>query len=335
MLVAALGIAALFSIAAAVPNNPERWPAAQHSWQDIGAKSAAKIKSEGRRYHRPKETYRAEGEYLWFSTKVYKSGARIRFDPVGIPKVKYGEKFYYNAVTTAQYALTEYNKHLIAGADYSQPVLSAADKLIEIQSEDGSFRYHFEFPHYAATLPYAPGWFSGMAQGQALSAFARAYKLTGDQKYIEAGNKSLAFLQVSHPKGPMTDMGDLDPSLRRYIFFMEYPTEPNVYTLNGYIFTLLGLYDWSQIAGSDVAGDLFNRGAETLEKILPYYDIGGFTSYDLGHLTLPVRPLRVARKPRISTSYHKVHIELLHAMYTITGNETFAEYEKKWYGYVW
>lgn len=86
-----------------------------------------------------------------------------------------------------------------------------------------------------------------MAQGVALSALARAYNATKDARYLEAGERSLAFISVEKKDGgAKTSLADLHPSLKGYVYFLEYQTEPDVYTLNGYMFALLGLYDWGR-----------------------------------------------------------------------------------------
>lgn len=128
----------------------------------------------------------------------------------------------------------------------------------------------------------------------------------------------------------MTTLADLDESLDAYTILEEYPTEPATYTLNGYMFTLLGLYDWSCVETdtSAIAKEMFEKGIITLEKILPYYDVGGFTAYDLAHLTVE------NRKPHISPAYHRYHVAFCKIFYDITGNDTFNEYYLLWKSYV-
>ena len=60
------------------------------------------------------------------------------------------------------------------------------------QAPDGAFRHPFRYKHYQRW--YEPGWVSGMAQGLALSVFARAYYLSCDHKLIVAGDKAFDFL---------------------------------------------------------------------------------------------------------------------------------------------
>lgn len=98
------------------------------------------------------------------------------------------------------------------------------------------------------------------------------------------------------------------------------------------MFALLGLFDWAFVPGTEsnqsMAADLFQRGLLTLEKILPYYDMGTITAYDLGYMTFR------GELPHLDARYHAVHIYLLHAVYSIGGNDIFHTYEKRWISYI-
>lgn len=174
-----------------------------------------------------------------------------------------------------------------------------------------------------------------MAQGQALSCFMRAYEITKDPKYIEGGNRALKFLMLEKEKGGVrTNLRDLDPALREQIFYEEYVSTPNSYTLNGYIYTLLGLYDWAILTadypdkvGNNNAEWGFLEGVESLQYVIHLYDVGGFTNYDLGYMNFDVGP-------KLLPGYHAIHIKLLHALHSITGIQRFKDFEELWKTYV-
>lgn len=134
--------------------------------------------------------------------------------------------------------------------------------------------------------------------------------------------------------GVRTTLRDLDPSLKDRIFFEEYVSTPNSYTLNGYIYTLLGLFDWASLtqAYPDIVGENqaewgFNEGVESLQYVIHLYDVGGFTNYDLGYMNFDVAP-------RLIPGYHAIHIKLLHALYSITEVQRFKDFEDLWKTYV-
>lgn len=313
--------------------NRENWPIHQVSesnrlyseklvsdYKKAGLDASARISTD----------YKSDGDYLNYGkTKHYREASRQTFDARGVPMIKYGKEFQYNPVTISQFILAEYGRSLQGGEE--KKMMAAVNQLLKLQDAEGAFRYYFPYRHYTAVGLYKPGWVSGMAQGVALSALARVYKKTKDPKYLDYGNRAVSFLTVPKDQGgPFVSMADLDKSLKDYVFFEEYLTTPNVYTLNGYMFTLLGLYDWADITGSEQAKKLFNDGMKTLEKILPYYDIGSFSAYDLSYITHKRPSYLQELKPHGVVRYHAVHITQLAALTSITNNETIKKFLEKW-----
>ncbi len=261
---------------------------------------------------------------------VYIQSSSFKFDENGVPMVKYDEKFYYNTVTICQYALHLYDKY-IDGKGSKDKFLNIADFLIENVKKDGSLRYGFKYNHYECLNE---GWTSSMSQGQALSVLARAYYLTKNSKYVKSGQKVLGYLLTPISEGGvMDDLGALNGKLKNKIFFQQYVNSTPTYTLNGHIFTLIGLYDWSKVYCPEniyycnIAGQYWKKGLDSLKCILPYYDIGSFTSYDLYHI--------VKRSfPSSSDFYHSIHIEQMNVLYNITGDEYFKKLRDLWISYV-
>ncbi len=237
--------------------------------------------------------------------------------------IQYGDAYQYNPVTVANFALSQFAKN--QPKPPSTPFWAAAQKLIVMQGYDGALRYGFEFKHYALDKTYGPGWASGMAQGLSLAVWSRAYLVSKDKRYIKAGEKALAFLDAPVQfGGPRTSMAYLDKSLSGYVFYEEYIGDKGIYTLNGFMFTLLGLHDWCENIKSDKACSMFKDGMRTLVKILPYYDFGGFSSYDLTHVTFK------HNEPHYAIRYHSAHVYLLRALYSITKEETLNKYAQRW-----
>ncbi|MDR7028994.1 hypothetical protein J2X00_002356 [Rhizobium rosettiformans] len=255
----------------------------------------------------------------------------MRFDAEGLPKVKYGEAYHYNPVTMAQFALGAYGGE---GGPTPQ-FLVAVEKLISMQSPDGAFLYDFAFPKYATGEMYEPGWASGMAQGQALSVFARAYEHTKDTRFLIAGNKALEFMMLPvESGGTATTLMDFPPEPSENIFIMEYPQDPPVYTLNGYMFSLLGLLDWADVTGDLSVRMVAEKAMNTLKIVLPYYDLGVTSAYDLSYITVPTLANGNRRSPHALSAYHVVHIELLWALHSLTGEPMLEEFADRWLSYV-
>lgn len=278
-------------------------------------------------------TYKAMSDYLdFFTSDHFNKSDILSFDDNGIPIVTYREfGAQYNYVTICQYALYLHTKYLHGDTSVLSQFIKCTDFLLDHMDSDGSFRYKFPYYSYESL---GTNWTSSMAQGEALNVFSRAYEITHDHKYIDAGNKAFNYLITPISQGGVMDtLGSLDPRFKSDIFFQEYVNTTPTYTLNGYMFTLLGIYDWNQLSKtvSDISGDqtsyYFNEGIKTLKVVLPYYDIGGFTSYDLSHLM-------TSRDANPALDYHKVHIDLLEAIYSITGDNYFMDIRNQWVNYI-
>jgi hypothetical protein len=160
------------------------------------------------------------------------------------------------------------------------------------------------------------------------------FGITNDPRYLSAAEKLFDFMITPLSNGGCTgNLSNINRSLSRYITIEEYPIDPPDTKLNGFIFALLGVYDWSVVLSlgglnADEPLNYFQSCLDTLKRILPYYDIGGFSAADLGHLT-------VSMEPNPSLVYHGVHIYQLHALYSITGEEIFRDFENLFAGYVY
>ncbi|CAO1325006.1 unnamed protein product [Diamesa tonsa] len=169
------------------------------------------------------------------------------------------------------------------------------------------------------------GWLSSMAQGHGISLLARAYYHSGgNRKYLNAAINALKPFRVPSAQG-----GVLAKFMGKYHWYEEYPTTPASFVLNGFIYSLLGLYDLHQIAPkSKEAGLLFDQGMVSLKKMITLYDMGSGTSYDLRHFTLGIAP-NVAR-----WDYHVTHVNQLLLLATIDDDLIFSQTAERWRGYM-
>lgn len=279
--------------------------------------------------------YTALGDYLNYSTNIRpRTSGKVQLGENDVPSVQYGQDFYLNPVTVAQYGLSHYGRFLKTNNSLDRSkFLAHADALLGMQDAEGALRYPFAYRYYATKKVMEPGWVSGMAQGQAISVWVRAYKLTGDQRYATAATQALKFMKKPVEEGgTWASLKDISPRLAELGIPDEYPNQPSTYTLNGALFAMLGLYDLS-VAGPTAsvrleARQLLDNSVEAMTHLLPLYDIGGFTSYDLAHVTLKLEG------PHVAPRYHAAHIYLLHALYEATGRGTLKLYETRWSSYV-
>ena len=92
----------------------------------------------------------------------------------------------------------------------------------------------------------------------------------------------------------------------RLPFLEEYPTPHPLYVLNGFMFTLLGLYDLASVAPRSEAHSLYLAGRRTLTAALPSYDRAGVALYDLASTHIAPQ------------SYQAVQLYLLRALSSLS-----------------
>lgn len=261
----------------------------------------------------------------------------IKLDEDGIPVVEYTNGWFYNPVTIAQQALRLHSSYLqTQSMDDKARFLHFADWFVSNQESNGSFPYDFSFA-LRPTLVLPQGFISSMAQGQVLSVLARAFAVTGDEKYLVCGAKTLDFMLQSGDtdifEGGSRTLEDLcgsNPDMKEYEdlrIYEEYVFDPSTYVLNGDLYALLGIADWSAVApedyGATKAKTAFEEGVKAIEVMLPYYDYYGWSSYDLLQYTGD------DLEPHFGSRYaHRCHIELLHVLAKISESETLAKYAK-------
>jgi len=203
--------------------------------------------------------------------------------------------------------------------------------LISNQSSCGSWLVEFDhewFPQRCDKLK-AP-WTSAMGQGLCISLLSRYLELQKKGKVIEdlyLEDNALLFtaLNGAEPYKKLTTAGGVASKLfKEHLFFEEYPTQPGSHVLNGFIYSLLGLYDLWLASQNKHAYELYKKGINTLHECLKFYDLGVATAYDLTHLTTIDNPPNIARY-----NYHFIHVQLLSAINLIE-NGAFSIILERW-----
>jgi heparosan-N-sulfate-glucuronate 5-epimerase len=232
-------------------------------------------------------------------------------DGAGIVMATYDGRSEYNPVTVAQYALGYYGRWLDTGSsnDRGQFFL-LADWLVRRQEPGGLWLYTFAY----AGMPVP--WVSAMAEGQGISVLVRAYGLTGDEKYRRAARLALdTFRRRQGDGGVMVTEGG-------YVYYEEYMPPYSPHTLNGFIFALIGAWDYQQAFHDDEARAIFDVGVATLAANLGKWDTTEWSRYNLASSGYTA-----------SLSYHLVHIGQLRELYALTGNDVFRRYADQWSRY--
>lgn len=257
--------------------------------------------------------------YLDFSSKISYPG---EFSEDGIPLLDFrGREAIEMPTVVAQFALgifellyqKKYNDDALKHQFIKQAEWFDRNKT-EFKNGQGWY-LNVSYPQHGVNSPFL----SAMAQGEAISVLTRAYMLTGNQQFEQLAIEALSPFEYNVEDGGVVDYFNSIP------IYEEGPTPIGVTgALNGFIFSLFGLYDLYLLNKNDKALKLFLKGIDSLIKLLPFFDIKHWTRYYL---------FNYPKKYYSSYTYHILVAEQLKAIYHITGENIFLEYSDRWFDY--
>lgn len=168
------------------------------------------------------------------------------------------------------------------------------------------------YPRFGLIRP----WNSAMVLGEAISILTRAYMLTENKIYEKTAVEALV------PFDNSVEDGGIKNFFHSHPIYEEFPTlnRPSA-ILNGFIFSLFGLFDLILLRNNESARRLFNDGTDSLISLLPLYDSKYWSLYYL---------YNYPQKYYSSLTYHIIALEQLKALYYITNKIIFLNYSKKW-----
>lgn len=259
---------------------------------------------EGKIYSRDKIL----GYYNDLTGKVNKNTI---LDSNGIPIniIANGKKVYF-PISIFQYALGLWDLYLLTNEEKRKlEFFKQCEWIIANQKENGSWDCF-------GPIGYSNYSVSSMGQGEAISVLLRAYEITGEQRWLESAKQAINFMCISVDEG-----GTLFVKDNNY-YFEEYPDKncEKHAVLNGWIFSLFGIYDFLKINKDVRIENIYEKSLETLKRNLISYDMGYWTYYD--------KSGRIA-----SPAYHNLHVALLNTLSEITNETYFKKISNKWKGY--
>lgn len=118
-----------------------------------------------------------------------------------------------------------------------------------------------------------PPWTSGLSQGTALQVFSRAWSVTHEQVYLTAAQQALGIFEQPPPTGVRV----VTPAGAHYL---EYTYAPSERILNGFIQSLVGLYEYTKLTKDPLGQQLFEAGDAEARAEVPHYNTGAWSMYD-------------------------------------------------------
>jgi hypothetical protein len=150
------------------------------------------------------------------------------------------------------------------------------DELLPLAAERAggvAWEYYFSFGGGR------PPWVSGIAEGTAVQALARAAKrLHREADVLPVAQRALGVFKTRTPTGVRVpaDHGD---------HYAIYSFAPSLRVLNGFIQSLIGLYDYARLAKDPQGTALFAAGEPEARAETPTYDTGAWSLYSRGSST--------------------------------------------------
>jgi hypothetical protein len=148
-------------------------------------------------------------------------------------------------------------------------LVRALDRLVRLGARRAGFvawEYYFSFGGGT------PPWISGMTQGTAIQALARAGLVLGDSRYPRDAVRALGAFRAPPPVG----VGVPAPGGRHYLM---YSFAPGLRVLNGDLQAITGLRDLAVLGHSRSALALFRSGERAARRAVAEFDTGAWSLY--------------------------------------------------------
>lgn len=238
------------------------------------------------------------------------------FDHNGVPQKRYrAQGLQYNPLFIAWWGLHSL-QHYVANGDHVhisrfQSQINWLENHVTTR-EDGAALWpcHFDWQEGRALLK-AP-WISAMYQGVIISALVRAYRLSGNKDFLELGMRACKVFSQDVEQGGVRSFEDGCP------LYEEYPVRPLPRILDGFLFSLLGLYDLFVETEAAHIRKLFDEGVAGLKATLPFWDYRGKWTWYGSHRYL------------CPPHYHKLNWTLLRVLGRLTGDAVLLRTARQW-----
>lgn len=244
----------------------------------------------------------------------------------GIPLISYNNGNHYYPITFCQVALTYHANFLETKSESSkEEFLKISSHILSeatLIKDFAVLQTELQVDNYK--LPSK--WASAMSQGYAVVIMLQAYNLTADNRYLDMSNKFLRSFDYSVVEGGVLNHWD------GYPFYEEY-ADPKSHVLNGYMFSLAGLYYSYRVTGNKEAKRLFDQGINTLKAKINSYDSFFTSNYNKLRVEQMKNETYASAINEDPDHYHELEIYQLLTLYYWTNESILREYAHKFIKY--
>lgn len=152
--------------------------------------------------------------------------------------------------------------------------------------------WYYEFPntYNNVSTQGLSRWSSAFGQAFVLKAFNKAYQDSGDPKYKQYALRAASGYKIPLEKGGF--MVSLSPDAW---FYEEMPVTPSPFILNGHLVSIVALLETYKLYKDPSVLLLAQKGLNAAKDMLPRYDVGYWSRYDLNprstELHFRIRPV--------------------------------------------
>ncbi len=162
------------------------------------------------------------------------------------------------------------NGYFLAGRAHDADLTALLDEAVALATRRaGGIAWEYDF-HFDGG---APAWVSGLAQGTAIQSLARAAVRFARPGYFDAAHSGLGVFATAPPEGVRV-------ATAAGAHYLIYSFAAGERVLNGFVQSLVGLYDYAGLANSDAGRALFAAGEAEARLEVPRYDTGAWSMYD-------------------------------------------------------
>ncbi len=202
----------------------------------------------------------------WTTEPLISSRERVSF-----PQSKLVWEYYVGQGIQIQWLGTfgEANGYYLSGHENEnlKQLLSEVLPLATARAGGIAWEYMFHFDGGS------PPWTSGLSQGTALQVLSRAWSRFKEPADLTAAQQALPIFEKGPPEGVRVKTA-------AGAEYAEYTYAPSDRILNGFIQSLVGLYDYTSITKDPLGLQLFEAGDAEARAETPHYDTGAWSMYD-------------------------------------------------------
>jgi hypothetical protein len=251
--------------------------------------------------------------YLWHPSLFLDN---LDFDHNEVPRKRYrAQGPQYNPLFIAWWGLSNLQRYLgNHDKEYLEKFLKQVAwlKANAVHRDDGAVVWPCYFDWQEGLCKLTSPWISAMYQGVVISTLIRGYRINGDRELLDLSKRAAIVFSQDIEKGGVTT------SESGGTLYEEYPAYPLPRVLDGFLFSLLGLYDLAVDTRSADIRRLFDVGIEGLKGTLQFWNYRNKWSWygSHGYLCPP--------------HYHKLNAILLAILGRLTGDATLQHFANLW-----